>query len=355
MAQKQSPPTVKVFRQAIERAGGIERGGPERSAMLRVRVRAPRRSQPARRRGVDPVPQQPRLGFMRAFAVILTIAAAGATSVAAQQPTPQSSPQQERVDAILGALFGDSRQGGGTSLETQWTLGRFPLAQQRSQFEARVDADARTGALSRSSADQAKSDYRALVDLEARYGADRRFTTQERAELTDRYDSLTRVVAEGGYSGGVSGGTSVADGRRDFEARVDESVRVRRLTRTQGTQLKTEYAAVVRLEADYMRDRVLSARERDDLETRLDALDARVGDVAAQPSRPVDPTTRLQAITRALPSSGLTRAAQTQLRTEQEDLSRLAAAYRRLSPTAEEQNYLDRRLTDLETRARVRR
>ena len=56
-----------------------------------------------------------------------------------------------------------------------------------------------------------------------------------------------------------------------------------------------------------------------------------------------------------MPSSGLTRAAQTQLRTEQEDLSRLAAAYRRLSPTAEEQNYLDRRLTDLETRARVRR
>jgi len=147
----------------------------------------------------------------------------------------------------------------------------------------------------------------------------------------------------------------VADGRRDFEARVDESVRQRRLTRTQGTQLKTDYAAVVRLEADYMRDRVLSARERDDLETRLDALDARVGDVAAQPSRPVDPTARLQAITRALPSSGLTTAAQTQLRTEQEDLSRLAAAYRRLSPTAEEQNYLDRRLTDLETRARVRR
>lgn len=292
---------------------------------------------------------------MRAFAVILTIAAAGATSVAAQQPTAQSSPQQERVDAILGALFGDSRQGGGASLETQWTLGRFPLAQQRSQFETRVDADARTGALSRSSADQAKNDYRALVDLEARYGADRRFTTQERAELSDRYDSLTRVVAEGGSSGGVSGGTSVADGRRDFEARVDESVRQRRLTRTQGTQLKTDYAAVVRLESDYMRDRVLSTRERDDLETRLDALDARVGDVAAQPSRPVDPTARLQAITRALPSSGLTTAAQTQLRTEQEDLNRLAAAYRRLSPTAEEQNYLDRRLTDLETRARVRR
>src|SRR5690349_23522298 len=37
-AQKQSAPTVKVFRQALERAGRIERGGPERSAGLQVRA-----------------------------------------------------------------------------------------------------------------------------------------------------------------------------------------------------------------------------------------------------------------------------------------------------------------------------
>ena len=39
---------------------------------------------------------------------------------------------------------------------------------------------------------------------------------------------------------------------------------------------------------------------------------------------------------------------------EYEDLSRLAAAYRRLNPSAEELGYLDRRLSDLEGRARVR-
>lgn len=292
---------------------------------------------------------------MRTFAFALAIAAASATTVGAQQTTPQPSRQQERVDSILGALFGDNRQGRATSLDMQWTLGRSPLAQQGAQFETRIDADVRSGALSRQSADRAKEDYRALVELETRYGADRRFTPQERAELNARYDSLTRVVAEGGYSGGVSGGTSVADGRRDFEARVDESVRLRRLTRTQGTQLKTEYAALVRIEADYMRDGVLSNRERDDLEGRLDALDARVGDVAAQPARPLEPTARLETIARALPSSGLGASAQAQLRIEHEDLGRLASAYRRISPTAEEQSYLDRRLTDLETRARVRR
>jgi hypothetical protein len=291
---------------------------------------------------------------MRSFAFALAIAAASATTVAAQQNPQPSSGQQERVDAILGVLFGN-RTGAGASLDTQWTIGRFPLAQQHTQFEARIDADMRAGTLDRASGDRAKVDYRALVDMEARYGADRRFTAQERAELSERYQSLTQVVAEGGYSGGVAGGMSVADGRRDFEARVDESVRNRRLTRTQGTQLKTEYAALARLETDYMRDGVLSTRERDDLETKLDALDARVGDVNVGPARPVDPQARLEAISRAVATSGLSAQGQAQLRTEHEDLSRLASAYRRFNPSAEEQEYLGRRLSDLETRARVRR
>jgi hypothetical protein len=296
---------------------------------------------------------------MRTLALAIAAAAVSATAVHAQTPTTpaaQTSKQQERVDAILGTLFGD-RSGTGGSLDTQWMLGRSPLAQQRSQFETRLDADVRSGALTRAAADRAKDDYRELVELEARHGADRRFSTQERAELNERYDNLTRLVAEGGEGGSVSGGTSVADGRRDFEARVDESVRLRRLTRVQGTQLKTEYASLVRVETDYMRDGVLSARERNDLETRLDGLDSRLGETVASttPARPADPATRLEAISKALPSSGLASAAQTQLRVEHEDLNRLATAYRRGNPSSEEQAYLDKRLTDLETRARVRR
>ena len=293
---------------------------------------------------------------MRILALTIAVAAVSATSaLAQQQPAAQTSRQQERVDAILGTLFGD--RSGGTSLDTQWTLGRFPLAQQRSQFETRLDTDVRSGALTRAAADRAKDDYRSLVELEARYGVDRRFSAQERAELNDRYENLTRLVAEGGEGGAVSGGTSVADGRREFESRVDESVRLRRLTRVQGTQLKTDYASLIRVETDYMRDGVLSARERNDLETRLDGLDGRVGDTVASaaPVRPADPASRLEAIARALPASGLASAAQAQLRVEHEDLNRLATAYRRANPSAEEQAYLDTRLTDLETRARVRR
>ncbi|WP_157973368.1 hypothetical protein, partial [Blastomonas sp. UPD001] len=64
---------------------------------------------------------------------------------------------------------------------------------------------------------------------------------------------------------------------------------------------------------------------------------------------------RLDAIARALPASGLSASAQAQLRVEHEDLTRLEAAYARLTPSADERAYLDRRLGDLETRARVRR
>ncbi len=287
--------------------------------------------------------------------LVAALSMAVSTAAVAQTPSTTSAPsaaQQERVDAILGALFGD--RNGQTSLETQWSIGRLPLAQQRAQYESRIDGDVRSGALSSSSGNRAKADYRALVDLEARYGADRRFTPQERADLNARYNSLTQLVAEGGYSGGVSGGSSVADQRGEFESRVDKAVRARQISRTQGTQLKTDYASLVRLEENYMRDGALSVRERDDLETRLDALDTRVGDVGGPAARPRDSSVRLEAIARALPASGLSSSGQAQLRVEHEDLTRLAAAYRRSNPSQDDLSYLDRRLSDLEGRARVR-
>ena len=109
------------------------------------------------------------------------------------------------------------------------------------------------------------------------------------------------------------------------------------------------------VETDYRRDGVLNRQERDDLESRLDALDQRVGDVGYGGSQvSTDPRARLDAIARALPGSGLNNAAQTQLRTEHEDLTRLQAAYARLNVTADDRAYLERRLADLETRVRIR-
>jgi hypothetical protein len=98
---------------------------------------------------------------------------------------------------------------------------------------------------------------------------------------------------------------------------------------------------------------VLSDAERADLDTKLDALDVRVGDVGY--NVPVTYKSRLDAIALAVPRSGLGLAARNQILIEHGDLVRLESAYARLSPTADERAYIERRLANLELRARVNR
>ena len=199
-----------------------------------------------------------------------------------------------------------------------------------------------------------KSEYGELVALEARFAADGRFTTQERTELGDRYGALTQALSEGGYGDDEQDSRSVADGRAEFERRVDAAVSARRLSRTQASTLKRDYAALIQTEASYARDG-LSSRERDDLDARLDALDARVGDTAYGGNPVLDNRTRLANVERALSGSGIGSAAQAQIRVELGDLTRLEAAYARTSPSSDDRAYIERRISDLETRARVRR
>jgi len=284
------------------------------------------------------------------LALSLTVAPAALAQTSSQGTTEQ----QERIGAILVALSGDLI-GDTTSVESQWAMGQTPLRTQQSQFNSRVDADIRARALDQATGLRLKRDYAALVELEARYGADRRFTDQERAELTQRYGALTQALADGQYTDDGYNTAMVADGRVAFDRRVDAAVAARRLPRTEGTRLKYDYAQLVQIEAGYLRDGQLTTNEKADRDARLDQLDARVGDVGYGNGTAQTPRARLDNVLRALPYSGLSASAQTQLRVEQEDLNRLAAAYERVSPTAEERAYLDRRIGQLETTARVRR
>jgi len=285
-----------------------------------------------------------------------TALASIAAPVMAQTTTTNSTAQpssRDRIGAILGQLFGVRGEQSAT-LEAEWTAGRMPLATQRAQFDTRVDTEIRGRTLTQPIGDRLKADYANLVALEARYGADRRFTTTEQTELADRYGELTQIIATGGVTTGAIATAAVADGRSAFNSRVDAQVTARRLTRTVGTRLKNDYAALLQVETGYLRDGTISATERDDLDSRLDALDQRVGDnqyaTTVQTSR-----TRLAAIGAALPSSGLSASAQAQLLVEHGDLARLETAYGRITATADEQAYLEQRLLNLETRARVRR
>ncbi len=291
------------------------------------------------------------LTAVAASALMLTTAgvASAQTAYGSAQAQTQTGSRQDTIGAVLGALFGT----GGTALDSAWARGGRPLTEGRTQFSARIDADVRSGVLDRNSATRLNAEYDALVRLESQYGADRRFTPQEVSELNSRYDALTASLEAGGYADDLGGYQSVVDGRADFDARVDAAVRARTLTRVEATRLRADYAALIQTEAGYQSGG-LNSREREDIESRLDAMDARVGGtIAGGGSIALDPRARLSEIERALGSGSFSGSVATQIRVEHGDLVRLEAAYARSQPSADDRAYLDRRLADLEARARV--
>lgn len=284
---------------------------------------------------------------MRLSLLLAAAAVALSAPVSAQTTTTTT---RDRIGQILGNLLGVGNSANST-LDGQWRAGRLPLGNQRADFTARVDSDVRTGLMTQATGARLKADYAALIDLEARYGSDGSFSTTERNDLTARYNALLQVLADHRYSDNVVSRAEVSEGQSDFNRRVEAQVSARKLTRTAGTRLKNDYAALTQVENGYLRDGTLTEVERDDLDARLDALDVRVGDVAY--ATPVTLKSRLDAIARAIPVSGLSAAARTQLLVEHGDLLRLEGAYSRLTATAEERAYIEQRLANLETRARV--
>ncbi|HYC69358.1 hypothetical protein [Brevundimonas sp.] len=237
---------------------------------------------------------------------------------------PQTQPG-DVFGALLGALFGvQTADQGDQVLDEDWSRGRRPLYQRRADLDARIDAGVRDGSISRYEADRLRNDYEALVQLETRYAADGRMTTTERRDLRDRYRALSQRVGDerrdddGGY-----GWQPLADQRAAFSARVDVAVRNRDLTRTEGSRLRADFDALVRLESDYRRDG-LSAREQQDLAARLNDLDRRLGDVAWDGGYGADPrAAEIEArITAAERNGSLSRTEAARLRDELRDLTR---------------------------------
>lgn len=287
-----------------------------------------------------------RLALVATTALTLVAGAAGAQ-------TQYPSTTQDRLGAVVGALFGDRL--GLSAMDQAWLRGGRPLRDGQSQFSTQVDASLRAGSVSSSAATRLRSDYTALVDLETRYAADG-INTQERADLNARYTALTQTLQSG--ASGYEETDTVAQGRAAFNARVDAAVTARRLTRTEATRLKTDYQALIQIETRYNSDGMINATERADLDARLDALDLRVGDgpAGATPAANLTARARLTnletTLTAAERSGAVTRAEAADIRVEAGDLARLDAAYTRTSPSADDTAYLSRRIGELEARAR---
>ncbi|RYG19293.1 MAG: hypothetical protein EON96_03265, partial [Caulobacteraceae bacterium] len=145
-----------------------------------------------------------RLALVATTALTL---AAGAASAQTQAP----STTQDRLGAVVGALFGDRL--GLSAMDQAWLRGGRPLRDGQSQFSTQVDASLRAGSVSSSAATRLRSDYTALVDLETRYAADG-INTQERADLNARYTALTQTLQSG--APGYEETDTVAQGRIAF-------------------------------------------------------------------------------------------------------------------------------------------
>lgn len=301
----------------------------------------------------------------------LTAAAAGALALASAAPAlaqsqpyyptqsqPQTSTGDQVLGAILGALFGNGQQ----SLDDQWRRGGRPLYNGQTQFQTRLDAGVRDRTLSYDQATRLRADYADLVTLETRYYSDRQFSTAERADLTERYRLLSQRLDGGwdddGYDDGYGGYATIAEGRSAFEARVDAALRSRDITRSESTRLKSDYAALIRLETSYQRNGI-DSREQADLQSQLRALNQRVGDDYDNGGGNYgDYRSQIARIEAAIASgerSGqITRNESERLRTELGDLTRLEAAYSPGGYNADESSYLTRRFGELNDRVRNR-
>lgn len=292
--------------------------------------------------------------------MILLASATLLVSTPAMAQDSQSTPR-DAIGSILNALFGERTPSG--SLESQWNAGYMPLSNQRGAFEAKVDSEVSSGKLTSATAARLKYDYYQLTQLEARYGADRQYSAQEREELNYGYAKLTQVLADGSYADNApdaftpatttTTAGSIAQGRTDFEQRVNASVARRDISFTDGTQLKAEYTALIDIEAAYRRDGVISSAERADLDARLAALETRIDGDRYNPSE-MTARERLTAIATAANSAGLSNSVMAQLKVQHDDLSRLEQAYGRITTSADERAYLDRRLGELEVAVGLR-
>lgn len=282
----------------------------------------------------------------------VTAVAAFALALSPASGALAQSSNQDRFGQVLEALLGQ-----GSSLDARWQRGERPLSAAQGQFQARLESDVRNGVMSTGSANRLRADFSDLVTLENQYAADGRFTAQERADLGERYGAITQRLGQPGEPDGDTG-QSVAEGRADFEARVNAAVTARRITRTQATRLRADYLALIQLEATNARDGI-SAREREDLDARLDALDERLGDGPQAPTQSISPRARLAdilAVVTANERSGvITRPEAFEIRATHGDLAHLEAAYGRVTVSAEDSAYLLRRIGELETRARINR
>lgn len=150
----------------------------------------------------------------------------------------------------------------------------------------------------------------------------------------------------------------------NLDQRIDMGVRNGSLTRNEAARLRADFQEIVRIERAYRMSNGLSARERDDLDRRFDALSARIrwerndnqdrGDRGwqniNQRQRALD--ARIDA---GLRDRSLSREEASRLRAEFHQIARIEQDYRRNGLSQAERRDLDRRFDRLSYRVEAER
>jgi hypothetical protein len=158
--------------------------------------------------------------------------------------------------------------------------GWLNINQRQAQLDQRIDVGVRNGQITASEAARLRAEFSDLARLEARYRMDG-LSMNERADLDRRFDGLSmRIRAEradndryriGDYRPGRWNNVNLNQRQAQFQQRLARATRDGRITRIQANNLRAEFRTIARLENQYRRGG-LSARERADLDMRLDRL-----------------------------------------------------------------------------------
>ncbi|HVK79286.1 MAG TPA: hypothetical protein VM915_01620 [Verrucomicrobiae bacterium] len=157
---------------------------------------------------------------------------------------------------------------------------------------------------------------------------------------------------------------NINDRQERLDERIDRGVQNGSLTRREASQLRADFQEIVRVERAYRMSNGLSARERDDLDRRFDALSARIrwerndnqdrGDRGwqniNQRQRALD--ARIDA---GLRDRSLSRVEASRLRAEFQQIARIEQDYRRNGLSQAERRDLDRRFDRLSYRVEAER
>ncbi len=145
------------------------------------------------------------------------------------------------------------------------------------RLDQRIDVGVRNGSLTRREATTLRGEFNDLVRLEARYRSSYGLSLSERRDLDRRFDALSsriRYERNDNQDRG-NGWTPINQRQRNLDARIDAGVRDGSLSRREAVRLRSEFADIARLEANYRRDG-LSMRERTDLDRRFDRLSGQI-------------------------------------------------------------------------------